>query len=408
MTRLGKESFKTAFSFIYLQLFHVLNSPLPHFHIKQVMALLLGTDEGAGRKSNAAKGKLRVGIIAHSEGAKASIPSRFETILNTGVRENDAFGRRTYRFNEAENELPGPGTYKARVSAMKTRSDCSFSKKGSATFVAKVGFPDDAPVQITPGPGAYEYVELAAASPTHKPSAAFAAPSQKHILRLARPPVSVPGPGTYHTEAQNRVPCAAMTSKSPRRTVTAPQAFSIGPGEYQSEQMLSTIKVHEPLKMSCFARSGVDRFGHSAAGHKVFPTVLPPLMQTNAYEASDDIPPVVVEVAQSAPAIGKEDKLPQNDKKDKKPSSMFSATNLDRFGRPIVHFTAREVDRLGPGSYNLETKQKRLLISSSWALSGVTRTELKDRYQPPGPAYYNPKGMSSHVSHRVSVTATWV
>jgi hypothetical protein len=373
--------------------------------------LQLAAEEIADKKREAVvpKGKIRIGLVQHVEGSKASIPSRFETILNTGVRENDAFGRRTYRFNEAENEMPGPGTYKARVSALKTHSDCSFSKKGGSQFIHKVGFGDEAPVVPTPGPGAYNVADFTAqlsagSGPNKKTSAVFAAPTAKYIIRVARPAVENPGPGTYFRESNLKVPCAALTSRNPRRMVTAPAnaAAAIGPGDYQTEQTMSTIKVRDPLKMSCFARSAVGRFGQSAAAGRLFPTVLPPILQAGAHESREDVPKVVAEIAHPGETSPGRTGMAAPSSKPK-PSYMFSETNLDRFGRPVVQYTVKEVDRLGPGSYELEQKPKRMLISSSWALSGSTRDDIKDRYQPPGPAYYTPKPVASQVSHRAAL-----
>ena len=40
---------------------------------------------------------------------KASIPSRFETVLHHGATENDGFGSAAMRFRHSEHDTPGPG-----------------------------------------------------------------------------------------------------------------------------------------------------------------------------------------------------------------------------------------------------------------------------------------------------------
>ena len=50
------------------------------------------------------KGRVMTGSTAHQESrpATSSIPTKFETIFNAGVKELDGFNTRTTRFNRSE------------------------------------------------------------------------------------------------------------------------------------------------------------------------------------------------------------------------------------------------------------------------------------------------------------------
>ena len=130
-------------------------------------------------------GKLRVGAhVPTVGGSKASIPSRFEVVLNADAREANGFGRRTFRFDEPINDLPGPGAYsKPRNITNKSQLTLSCSTKGSAAFAGGSRAP---PVHstYTPGPAAYSPEKPKAASAAG-PSAAFHQPSEKRMLRVA-------------------------------------------------------------------------------------------------------------------------------------------------------------------------------------------------------------------------------
>ena len=63
---------------------------------------------------------------------------RYETVLHVGVREKDAFGGRTHRFLEADNDLPGPGLYYKQSTMLRSASNCgSVSHKGYGSLVSK-------------------------------------------------------------------------------------------------------------------------------------------------------------------------------------------------------------------------------------------------------------------------------
>lgn len=420
-------------------------------------------EEMSRRKRTGAKvegGKLRTGVVASNggAGAKSSIPTRFETILNTGVRERNAFGRRTYRFDEQENDLPGPGSYNIRSSnpakvvaaGLAKQSELSYSKKGSAAFAKVVGItPSVVRKGTQPGPGAY-FSDIVPSDPAAldkralgvdaKPHAVFATPTPKPVIRPTRTANPVPGPGQYFSEGVPttlQAPCSALCARSaanahaaaapPGGAPVTSKAPHLGPGSYlKAEHYSMTTK--EAFRPSHFSLSGTSRFGppknHQDAEKRYLATALPPLLASSVDVDRLGVPVVVKQVRDlhycdslrqnTAPAglsttAEVNTTSPSRDER-RKPSAMFSETNLDRFGRPIIRYTAPPSDELGPGSYELESRPKRMLISSSWALSGSKRDEPHDRYLPPGPAYYSPPrgGGPGRVSHRVPDPAAFV
>ena len=65
----------------------------------------------------------------------ASIPSKFETILHEGGREQNAFWCRTHRFTYADNEMPGAGHYYKDKGP--ERHAPSYSQKGYTGMISK-------------------------------------------------------------------------------------------------------------------------------------------------------------------------------------------------------------------------------------------------------------------------------
>lgn len=332
-------------------------------------------------------------------GNKPSIPSRFETVLNTSVRESDAFGRRTYRFDDPENELPGPGSYRKNRNIV-SQSATSVSKKGSAAFASaeKAGFTDDAPQFVTPGPGEYYSPSKRKPQPLSPP---FCPPQPRLLLKVKVPAVGPPGPGSYVRHEPLQAPCPALCQKAIRDPYVLSDKTAPGPGEWQSEKTLSSFLPRDPLRASCFTRSTQGRFGGPQVDPqkrtKVMDHLPAPLSHQTEFTRAT-FSPTVEETVLSEKCRPTES---TPDEELRRKTAAFADSNLDRFGKPIVRYSAEEERDVGPGSYELERKPRRLLISSSWALSSVARDIVKDKYQPPGPAYYAPQVLPSKTAHRV-------
>ena len=351
----------------------------------------------AGGKTH---GHLRIGALAAYKGleCKASIPSRFETVLNVGQREKNGFGTRTYRFDENENDNPGPGSYsRSRNLAIKFKAN--YSKKGSAAFASanKVGIGEDATNQ-TPGPGSYEFRNVISQGQGH--SSMFTLPIPKRLLNDTEKPI-FPGPGKYFIETPVcHVPCAALCQKG-ERMIVSPGTNGV---DYLEEHHLSCFNKTLDSKNSSSFVSSLGRFGETPK-QPLRPNVLPPALTATPEIAHSRIPQVVSDVEKLR--VTRPERISLAGERVAKKSYMFADTLLDRFGRPTVRFTAPQEEPVGPGSYNIEKRKKKMLISSSWALSTSSRDEPKDKYLPPGPAYYHPQQALIRESHRMPYRDAW-
>lgn len=66
-----------------------------------------------------------------------SIPSKFETVLFTGPREQKGFLSEAKRFNDGEHDLPGPGSYGQPLERTLEYQHDSISKKGYGPMVSR-------------------------------------------------------------------------------------------------------------------------------------------------------------------------------------------------------------------------------------------------------------------------------
>jgi hypothetical protein len=91
----------------------------------------------------------------HVAGSKpqATIPARFETILFSGPRERKGFSSEARRFNDPENDLPGPGSYDARPAPLTAVKAESTGKKGYGPLVSSARRFSDRHFYTGPGPG---------------------------------------------------------------------------------------------------------------------------------------------------------------------------------------------------------------------------------------------------------------
>jgi len=375
----------------------------------------MDTETRVERAAGAApkNGKLRIGAhVPTVGGAKASIPARFETVLNHDAREANGFGRRTFRFDEPVNDLPGPGAYgRSRAITNKTQLKLSTSTKGSAAFAStsKPGgrLPTGA---YTPGPAAYDQRPSPVKTAGAGPSPAFKPPTEKRLLRVTAVVKDVPGPGAYRPEdAAPPKPGGRFTTLAPREVgpITQP-ATEPGPGEYLPDSALNPLASYAKSHSHPAPRASTSPAAEMKAKAEARPG-LPPAMDSTTL--AGPLPPVVREAAKERQERELTHKvagaLKPVDQKPVPKSAAFADTCLDRFGKPTVRYTAGDDGNLGPGCYETEQKPRRMLISSSWALSTVERGGTKPRYAVPGPAYYAPPAAPKKTSHHMLSNAYW-
>ena len=309
----------------------------------------------------------------------ASIPSKFETTLHTGVRELNAFGNRTYRFHVDENENPGPGSYQpTRGTMIRSADTCgSVSRKGFGVgFVSKsLRFNDQSALEAAePGPGQYETRAHLSKMAVMRGRGSFAPPRHWHGQLMATE--TLPGPGHYDpysvatTRSANRIHlfgenAASSSFASRSKRGFDPHAEGPAPGAYDPQKVTDLASRHV-VTMGSAASQATFR-SKTTRGERMQPCETP---GPGSYDGMTKAPRRLRRIM---------------------PSSMFSNVGQDRFGNPYVRKTAMEMNP-GPGTYSRDDDQTRgrALASSSYFMSNTRRglTHLGGR--PPGPAFYKP------------------
>eukprot|EP00948_MAST-09A_sp_MAST-9A-sp1_P000462 g462.t1 len=333
-----------------------------------------------------------------------SIPSKFETKLNVGREEKNAFGARTFRFrSENANVNPGPGKYHKKREFVRTQKTCgSVSKLGySVGFVSKtkrfknkMGL-----VALEPGPGQYEVHASKTLGKDHcraPYSSQFAVPTYDQASSQT---TFTPGPGAYNpymarsmegtgtmlefddedSEIESKG-TSSFTSKS-KRGHNAGRYSTPGPGAHNVQKSFNFKydqgKTNRKLPSSSF-RSTSER--GSLGGNHTTPGPGSYGTQKSAFATNTKAGIFVT-------PHGRKRVLPTH-----KPSSMFIATTTDRFGKPIKARASTNEGVPGPGSYGTVYKERSTAVaSSSYFVSNVQRIQGSGPgSRPPGPAYYNP------------------
>ncbi|OQR91698.1 hypothetical protein THRCLA_08902, partial [Thraustotheca clavata] len=294
--------------------------------------------------------------------ATPSIPSKFETILNAGERESNAFGSRTNRFGDSENELPGPGAYYKPPSLVVTTEESgSVSRKGYGTgFVSKVKRFSNQTTHTSPGPGQYSAALPDKPSFNHRIGLSSFAPMER-LNNQTPTNASVPGPGNYnvceprHSIRGNR---SAFVSKSSRGCFLAHEGPA--PGQYENKMELSQeVDRHSDRPQGIF-RSNVKRV-------ETPKTLAVPGPGAYGVEAAEKhLLHDTIAQAQS--------------------SSMFKKGAADRFG----HLSTRKGDALdvpGPGAYDGTTLDRATTSLPCTAVfkSSTRRGQEQIRGKAPGP-----------------------
>ncbi|ETW03045.1 hypothetical protein H310_05475 [Aphanomyces invadans] len=336
-----------------------------------------------------ATGQLKKGAGMSRQHADASrttssIPSKFETILNLGERETNAFGSRTNRFGEPENELPGPGAYYKPPSMVVTHAKSgSVSKKGMGTgFVSKVKRFNDSNHDPVPGPGQYTATMLEKSNFNRR----IGLSSFARVERMANQSAgSAPGPGEYNqavdgfdarVEKGSRSVFASRTNRG-----FVPRAEGPAPGQYENvlalEQEIRRGQSHAQSIFKSTVRR-VETPKQSVPG-------------PGAYR---------VEAAEHC--------LRHDTTAQAQASSMFKKGAADRFGRALERKTdVFEVP--GPGAYASDRDEATTssTVASSVFKSNVKRSQGERATKAPGPAFYKPSSPGKK-SHLLNGTKKWL
>ena len=153
---------------------------------------------------------------------RASIPSKFETVLHFGPREANAFGNRCKRFGHDSvlgATTVGPGQYWNKPTLVKSMETCgSVSKKGYGVgFISKTKrFSNRKELESStnPGPGDYAW------SPSFSTRVDFSKAKSSSIFAQNKSHGAfgnlhkTPGPGAYNVNKKHNSRISAMPSSS--------------------------------------------------------------------------------------------------------------------------------------------------------------------------------------------------
>jgi len=360
-----------------------------------------------------ADGALRKGYIAgQKSGGKnfSSIPSKFETTLFTGNKEQDGFGSRSHRFLENENDLPGPGTYNEEEK--KIKDDKVYSKKGLGVgFVSRTKRQSAfGALSFTPGPGNYEnrltFQHAAADCGRFNQSgstASFKQPSKRSVTVAEEPQ---PGPGQYRVQRHFDTSRAEASTGAEGTTVFRSKSIRIKDPPSGPQHMMPAPGQYNPSQPA----------RHEMASEVAFRSSVPIAGRTQPQRMSKEQELGVVprqEQQAAVPGPGEYNYGATSFKLSQRRSPQFCDSSLDRFGRVASGVSRRPVDPSvvapGPGAYHNEQSRDTALISSAVFMSSTTRRGEAGFGAPvPGPAYYCPTAGLDRKSYHLNAVQRWM
>ena len=346
---------------------------------------------------------------------KASIPSRFETVLHHGATEADGFGSASQRFRYSDNDAPGPGAYgkhsQASTFVWNPELKGSISKKGYGGLVSKTNrFSNRAMLEAAnmPGPGGSSKRPpksmLFSRSDFSRGtvSANFAKPRRyrdEPVLDDNR----MPGPGSYATPELGGgavAGCAAgFRSKTNRFKYELGVAF-VGPGP-GAHDVNSAMRFKAAQGASAGPHSSFtskSQRGRQMILSKGIPGPGAYHSGVSAEEAARR--KQALEGLLAKAPVGGLRVLGQDQRRliseQKRDGLHFGSLGSDRFGQPYARKTTQDPNP-GPGAYGNHTMdaRPRALASSSAFLSetkrGIDAQLGGGGGKPPGPAFYRPR-----------------
>mmetsp|Transcript_87157 Transcript_87157/g.233400 ORF Transcript_87157/g.233400 Transcript_87157/m.233400 type:complete len:360 (-) Transcript_87157:49-1128(-) len=310
---------------------------------------------------------------------KPSIPSKLETVLVPGDREQRGFGSNALRFPPAlDTDSPGPARY-STVSDIAREIYCkpSWSERGTGSFASKSRRFRRAAAAPGPGPAVYDVSK--SPPPRSNPAAPGFAPRTGGSPGVE--PVEQPGPGAYSPSLMDKrgnLAGVQFQSRDPRSRLRADQ--KPGPGAY------------DPGESRGADGLGPSRFFSQPSPKRIGP-VHPDLPVSESLLFFDDKREFLKEIApvmhqrpgpgaynadvSLAAAKGQADFSTRF-------SSMFMRARSEGALKPAEN-------RPGPGFYNppISTSKPKVVAVASFK-SEVDRQMLAAP-KAPGPAFYSPK-----------------
>merc|ERR1719231_1477471 len=338
--------------------------------------------------------------VAQQPRTVSSIPSKFETTLHKGRREQNAFGGRTFRFRNNENDIPGPGSYYKKPTLVRSANTCgSVSHLGFGSgFVSKSKRFTGAHGVNVPGPGSYESPLVVHQFSRAGATGNFVKPKRYRDQVVVPTPENVsPGPGHYRPNqakqtAALRLAHDKMSSfRSKSKRGFQPPTSGPAPGQYEVLHTVGNLLpgVHGG-KAACLPHAAFRSSSEKITRELFYPekTAYGKLPGPGSYEVDESERAANRDLVAAA-----------------QPSSMFSNNMQNRFGQPYVKRTMVDATP-GPGWYGKEGERERGVASSSFFMSGTGRSGDNGR-KAPGPAFYKPENPTKK-SFLLNATRKWV
>jgi len=332
-----------------------------------------------------------------------SIPSKFEPKKSMGKKEKNAFGGRTERFTTKSTSQPGPGYYHKPLSYVKSaETNGSVSARGYTSMISKssrfniyenIKSLNDA---MLPGPASYNVVNVQGTGLAEKdknqfPQSMFAKPRRyrddKVEVRDAEP-----GPGAYElnptliADVINRKQGSSFFKDGSKRFRRQKPQTDHAPGSYNVGSAMDAMDDYGMKDTGASFRSKSNR-GEFFVKNRACPG-------PGDYkpEKSDNILLKTSDLTHQNPA--------------------FCKSSCDRFGNFEGNTQKGGDPSPGPGWYEQGDAQtinqegaSSAFRSGSQRLGGGLK---KDRYKPPGPAYYNAKPLPTKKSFHFNLEQKWV
>ena len=217
----------------------------------------------------------------------------------------------------------------------------------------------------------------------------------------------VPGPGSYEARGSKSIGRTMMTGRSENSS----RVLEVPPPGYYEPKVPSSTKETTSMfrsstkRMQTASRDNPAPWQYNPVKPKTSGAVTAPFVrpsnrkreQINLYE------PHAKPVTPTTPGPG-EYKLEVVAKG--RPSSMFLATEVDRFGKPVRN--RKRENFPGPGEYLKEKDSKTNMVSGAVFLSESKRAWMKLRGKPPGPAFYSPMPVSKKKSFHYTPNKLWI
>jgi hypothetical protein len=341
--------------------------------------------------------------VAQQPRTVSSIPSKFETTLHSGTREQNAFGGRTFRFGVQETANPGPGSYYKKPSLVRSAENCgSVSHLGFGSgFVSKSKrFSSTRLDQEShlPGPGSYAEAKVEHQFNRSGVTGNFIQPKRfRDQVVVPTPEQLTPGPGYYkpnekqYGAVERLAPNKMSVFRSSSKRGYQPQTSGPAPGQYE---VLHTVGNLLPAahggKSACLPHAAFRSNSEKVSKELFYPekTKFGKLPGPGSYEVDESERAATRDLVAAA-----------------QPSSMFANNMQNRFGDAYVKRTMADATP-GPGWYGTEAERQRGVASSSFFMSATGRSGDRGR-KAPGPAFYKPD-RTIKKSFLLNATRKWV